>query len=435
MIYKAFEQADIVSGRATKVSTGFFADGALTAMQSSFVSSSTQETISGSNRFDIYNGYYYLDVFPDSADTTSADQIFSIAYGNVNGYGTSEDEYKNVQVHPTQAVWRQYVNELNGGQSFSVKSQSSSTGTVSSVSLNTDFVALSFNSQKTKDTLDAGQFQLTLQTSGSSGTSKLWRIIDDSTLTPQSGSSDVYNLVLGEYDSNGTATYWYTGASSGGTDGGLTSGQHYTGTVSQAQYYPAVPSPAVPSYSGGIGLFYPKSGVVIFNVDFLSMISKTSRTGGIKIPTLSDAVDVGTPTYGNYRAYPPTEDALINANSNIKTAVYRMIISTEIAAEKLRIRRSEYVPSRHYFVRVKNREFNYTNNPTFSYQTATTDTSGNFHQKGDIIQTDFLTEPKVYPTSVGLYNSNNELVAVAKLSNPAQKTFTNELLVKVRLDF
>jgi len=46
-----------------------------------------------------------------------------------------------------------------------------------------------------------------------------------------------------------------------------------------------------------------------------------------------------------------------------------------------------------------------------------------------------LTEPKVYPTSVGLYNSNNELVAVAKLSNPAQKTFTNELLVKVRLDF
>jgi len=426
MIYKAFEQADIVSGRATKVSTGFFADGALTTLQSSFVSSSTQETISGSNRFDIYNGYYYLDVFPDSADTTSADQIFSIAYGNVNGYGTSADEYTNVQVHPTQAVWRQYVNELNGAQSFSVKSQSSVNGTVSSVSLSTDFVALSFNSQKTKDTLDAGQFQLTLQTSGSSGTSKLWRIIDDSTLTPQSGSSDVYNLVLGEYDSNGTATYWSSSVSGPGTtNGGLTSAQHYVGTVSQAQYYPASGS-----YSGGIGLLYPKSGVVIFNADFLSMISKTSRTGGIVIPPLSE-----TAANGNYRAYAPTVDAAINSNSNIKTAVYRMIISTEIAAEKLRIRRSEYVPSRHYFVRVKNREFNYTNNPTFSYQTAATDTSGNFHQKGDIIQTDFLTEPKVYPTSVGLYNSNNELVAVAKLSNPAQKTFTNELLVKVRLDF
>lgn len=424
MIYKAFEQSDIVSGRATKVSTGFFADNALTVSQSLFVSSSTQETISGSNRFDVYNGYYYLDVFPDSSNTTSADQIFSIAYGNLNGYGTSADEYTNVQVHPTQAVWRQYVNELNGAQSFLVKSTSS--GIVSSVSLTNDFVALSFNSQKTKDILDAGQFQLTLETSGSSGTAKLWRIIDDSSLTTQSGSSDVYNLVLGEYDSNGTATYWSSSTSGPGTtDGGLTSGQHYVGTSSQYQYYPAVGV-----YSGGIGLFYPKSGVVIFNVDFLSMISKTSRTGGIVIPPLSE-----TSGSGNYRAYAPTAHAAINSNSNIKTAVYRMIISNEIPAEKLRIRRSEYVPSRHYFVRVKNREFNYTNNPTFSYQTAATDSSGNFHQKGDIIQSDFLTEPKVYPTSVGLYNSNNELVAVAKLSNPAQKTFTNELLVKVRLDF
>jgi len=426
MIYKAFEQADIVSGRATKVSTGFFADGVLTVSQSLFVSSSTQETISGSNRFDIYNGYYYLDVFPDSSNVTSADQIFSIAYGNAYGYGTSADEYTNVQVHPTQAVWRQYLNELNGAQSFSVKSQSTVNGTVSSISLSTDFVALSFNSQKTKDTLDAGQFQLTLETSGSSGTSKLWRIIDDSTLTTQSGSSDVYNLILGEYNSNGTATYWSSSASGPGTtNGGLTSAQNYTGTASQAQYYPSSGS-----YSGGIGLLYPKSGVVIFNVDFLSVISNAVG-GGILIPSLTE-----TAANGNYRAYAPTAHAAINSNSRIKTAVYQMIVNTSAGAgEKLRIRRSEYVPSRHYFVRIKNREFNYTNNPTFSYQTAATDTSGNFHQKGDIIQTDFLTEPKVYPTSVGLYNSNNELVAVAKLSNPAQKTFTNELLVKVRLDF
>jgi hypothetical protein len=102
----------------------------------------------------------------------------------------------------------------------------------------------------------------------------------------------------------------------------------------------------------------------------------------------------------------------------------------------MRIRRSEYVPSRHYFVRVKNRDFNYSNNPTFTYSTATTDAvTGEIRQRGDIKQSDFLTDPKVYPTSVGLYNSNNELVAVAKLSRPAQKTFSNELLIKVRLDF
>jgi len=34
-----------------------------------------------------------------------------------------------------------------------------------------------------------------------------------------------------------------------------------------------------------------------------------------------------------------------------------------------------------------------------------------------------------------LYDASNELVAVGKLSRPAIKTFDNELLIKVRLDF
>jgi hypothetical protein len=34
-----------------------------------------------------------------------------------------------------------------------------------------------------------------------------------------------------------------------------------------------------------------------------------------------------------------------------------------------------------------------------------------------------------------MYNDNNELVAVAKLSKPLQKDFTKEALVRVKLDF
>jgi len=44
-------------------------------------------------------------------------------------------------------------------------------------------------------------------------------------------------------------------------------------------------------------------------------------------------------------------------------------------------------------------------------------------------------DPKVYITTVGLYNDNNELLATAKLSKPVQKSFDRELLVKVRLDY
>ena len=47
----------------------------------------------------------------------------------------------------------------------------------------------------------------------------------------------------------------------------------------------------------------------------------------------------------------------------------------------------------------------------------------------------FIHDPKVYVTTIGLYNENNDLVAVAKLSNPILKSFDSEALVKVKLDF
>ena len=44
-------------------------------------------------------------------------------------------------------------------------------------------------------------------------------------------------------------------------------------------------------------------------------------------------------------------------------------------------------------------------------------------------------DPKVYVTTVGLYNDNNELLAVAKLSKPLLKSFSREAIIKVKLDF
>ena len=47
----------------------------------------------------------------------------------------------------------------------------------------------------------------------------------------------------------------------------------------------------------------------------------------------------------------------------------------------------------------------------------------------------FTNDPKSYITTVGLYNSANELLAVAKLSKPVLKSSSREALIKVRLDF
>jgi len=87
-------------------------------------------------------------------------------------------------------------------------------------------------------------------------------------------------------------------------------------------------------------------------------------------------------------------------------------------------RSEELISSTHYFVRVKNKNYNYSTNPTF-YSAS----------DGTLIKSSFANDPHVYITSVGLYNNNNELVAVAKLSQPVAKSFEREALIKVRLDF
>ena len=43
--------------------------------------------------------------------------------------------------------------------------------------------------------------------------------------------------------------------------------------------------------------------------------------------------------------------------------------------------------------------------------------------------------PKVYITTVGLYNNNEDLLAVAKLSQPIAKGFSKEALIRIKLDY
>ena len=84
----------------------------------------------------------------------------------------------------------------------------------------------------------------------------------------------------------------------------------------------------------------------------------------------------------------------------------------------------ENLSSDFVFVRARADEFNYSTNPSFI--------SGS---NGAVVYDNFINDPQVYITSVGMYNNNQELVAVAKLSRPLLKDFTKELLVRVKLDF
>jgi len=81
------------------------------------------------------------------------------------------------------------------------------------------------------------------------------------------------------------------------------------------------------------------------------------------------------------------------------------------------------ISSKYYFTRIKNSEFNFTTNPSFI------DDSGNLRYST------MENNPKVYITTVGLYNDTNDLIAVAKLSQPIAKDFSKEALIRVKLDY
>ena len=141
---------------------------------------------------------------------------------------------------------------------------------------------------------------------------------------------------------------------------------------------------------GGFGLFYPDLGILVFNGPALQSSASLS-------------IESGSNSEGGN---------VVEFFEDIKVA------------SKFQARREEVITSQHYFCRVPNKEFNFSSNPTF--------TSGS---NGDFTVGTFFKNPKSFITQVGLYNDNNELLAVAKLSKPLLKTYSKEAIIKVKLDF
>ena len=76
-----------------------------------------------------------------------------------------------------------------------------------------------------------------------------------------------------------------------------------------------------------------------------------------------------------------------------------------------------------YFCRANHNEFNYSANPTYL--------SGSKIR----VKQQSTDQPVSFVTTVGLYSADNELMGVAKLSEPLRKDPTNEMTLRVRLDY
>ena len=149
--------------------------------------------------------------------------------------------------------------------------------------------------------------------------------------------------------------------------------------------------------SGSYGLFLPDIGTILLN------------GAALDIADTAEGINLGT-------------DRTLNTDANNAQKLFLHISGSGGSSFSLGCQ--ETITSDYIFVRSRSSEFNYSENPSFI--------SGS---TGEVIYSYFINNPTVYPTTVGLYNDSNDLLAVAKLSKPIQKDFTKEALIRVKLDF
>ena len=307
---------------------------------------------------------YYVDVYQDTPTADGAAIQYSLAFGHALGSGSNSQGQLNDS--PSKAIYSQYRQLLLNP---------TDTRFTTAGSGSTDYIyVVNFKRNRVKERLDAGNFELPLRViSGSRPTnatgsvavsgSRIITLIDDSSIASATivGAGKVYNIVSGS----------------------INNGVHNS---------------AAPIY---FGLAYPDYGTLVLDGKMLDQ-------------HLNYQTNTGSSVEGN------NHFAMHHSISG------SALLTNPSTADPygFQARNSEKVTSTHYFVRIKNAEYNFSNNP--SYVTGSV---------GQIAQSTFIGDPKTYITTVGLYNDRQELLAVAKLSQPLLKSFQREALIRVKLDY
>ena len=310
---------------------------------------------------------YYLNVYStDPGTDASAEVQYAVAFGNKYGSGSVSLANSDEATYPTKATYAQYRSILLEEEDQFFSFESASGGTHDSE----DIYVINVARARYKESMDPGNLQFKL--SGSNG---VFDFIDDSgkKFSDSVGKAGrVFNIVSGS----------------------LNLGTENPATVVDAYSIAGVSS------GQGFGLFYPDLGIIVLNPAAIH-------------GTVGDSYDSGSNAFSTlYKGF--------DYEGQNQFLLHHMLEG----GGDFQARRVENLSTSHYFVRAQNREFNFSNNPTF-----VTGSDGTFRESS------FETNPKTYITSIGLMNDANEMLAVAKTSQPIEKSFDKEVLIKVKLDF
>ena len=157
------------------------------------------------------------------------------------------------------------------------------------------------------------------------------------------------------------------------------------------------------------GLLYYQAGIAVLSASLFEDIA--AGPGGL----LRDGAEFGPDTLVGEAGYIDavlTGSAISGACTDLRHRIVNMSFNN-----------TTELNSTIYFCRASHNDFNYSANPTY------------LSASKMVVKNNSTDSPVSYTTAVGLYSADNELLAVAKLSEPLKKDPSSEFTLRVRLDY
>ena len=375
------------------------------------VSASAYNEGAGNLNIKNYSHGMFQSVYDYPYLSSSANHIFDLTFGFGTGSALSSSAYYRGVAIDQVAQKRQMYNEL-----AQVMSGYDSTGSIRNFDEDGDFssgdkineaIFIPFSRLLAKDEFQKGQFYMDLSVfsggnnPGGAGSVPATVKFNVAQMTSSVRVKDVsgstsykVNSPAGEYN-----ILYLTSSDTG-----------------------AAPKPWMIDTGVGVpcGLIYYQAGVIVLTAS----IFQPAASGGLLNNKVVDNGDTqgkvlftsGT-IGGGFNSYLSLDDMMVSSSISGTADAFRARV------QNISFANTTELNSTVYFCRAHNKEFNYSSNPTYL-------TGSKIRVKETQSDT-----PISYFTTVGLYGSDNELLAVAKLSEPLKKTPDNEFTLRVRLDY
>lgn len=160
------------------------------------------------------------------------------------------------------------------------------------------------------------------------------------------------------------------------------------------------------------GLIFYQAGIVALTTEIFNAYHATLNINGLLTEGEGDReLNGGGDSYNELVA------GVLNTNMDVINDAIRSRIYS------INFNNTTELNSTIYFCRVGHNDFNYSSNPTY------------LEDSKIRVKNRTTDAPVSYITTVGLYSARNELLAIAKLSEPLRKDPTNDITLRVRLDY